>query len=81
MSLQLTMNFKKHMWTAPNEFKDLSGYPEIAIEYVVLHELAHLIEPSHNARFKSILSHNMPDWKEVEGILNHRSQSDEQSRV
>jgi DNA polymerase I-like protein with 3'-5' exonuclease and polymerase domains len=32
MSLQLTMNFKKHMWTAPNEFKDLSGYPEIAID-------------------------------------------------
>jgi predicted metal-dependent hydrolase len=60
---------------------ELIKYPEIAIEYVVLHELAHLIEPSHNARFKSILSHNMPDWKEVEGILNHRSQSDEQSRV
>jgi DNA polymerase I-like protein with 3'-5' exonuclease and polymerase domains len=32
MSLQLTMNFKKHMWTAPNEFKDLSGYSEIAID-------------------------------------------------
>ena len=32
MSLQLTMNFKKHIWNAPNEFKDLSGYPEIAID-------------------------------------------------
>jgi len=32
MSLQLTMNFKKHMWAAPNEFKDLSGYSEIAID-------------------------------------------------
>jgi DNA polymerase I-like protein with 3'-5' exonuclease and polymerase domains len=32
MSLQLTMNFKKHMWTAPSEFKDLSGYSEIAID-------------------------------------------------
>ena len=32
MSLQLIMNFKKHMWSAPTEFKDLSGYSEIAID-------------------------------------------------
>ena len=32
MSLQLTMNFKKNMWSAPTEFKDLSGYSEIAID-------------------------------------------------
>lgn len=32
MSLQLTMNFKKHMWNAPTEFKDLSRYDEIAID-------------------------------------------------
>jgi DNA polymerase I-like protein with 3'-5' exonuclease and polymerase domains len=32
MSLQLTMNFKKHLWAAPSEFKDLSGYDEIAID-------------------------------------------------
>ena len=32
MSLQLTMNFKKHLWAAPSEFKDLSSYDEIAID-------------------------------------------------
>ena len=32
MSLQLAMNFKKNMWNAPNEFKDLTGYNEIAID-------------------------------------------------
>jgi hypothetical protein len=31
-SLQLAMNFKKNMWNAPNEFKDLTGYNEIAID-------------------------------------------------
>lgn len=51
---------------------ELIKYPEIAIEYVVLHELAHLIEPSHNARFKAILSNHMPNWKEIEGLLNNR---------
>ena len=25
MSLQLAMNFKKHIWSSPSEFKDLSG--------------------------------------------------------
>jgi DNA polymerase I-like protein with 3'-5' exonuclease and polymerase domains len=32
MSLQLVFNMKKNMWSAPTEFKDLSGYSEIAID-------------------------------------------------
>ena len=31
-SLQLSMNFKKHIWSCPNEYKDLSKYPEVAID-------------------------------------------------
>ena len=31
-SLQLSMNFKKHIWSCPIEYKDLSKYPEIAID-------------------------------------------------
>ena len=30
--LQLTLTFKKSMWNTPNEFKDLSGATEIAID-------------------------------------------------
>ena len=41
-----------------------------AIEYLVLHELAHLIEASHNDRFQAILTEHMPDWREVEATLN-----------
>lgn len=33
------------------------------LEYVVVHELAHLVEPSHNARFKGLLSTHLPDWR------------------
>jgi len=36
--------------------------PEL-LEYVVVHELAHLVEPSHNARFKGLLSTHLPDWQ------------------
>jgi len=38
----------------------------------VLHELAHLIEASHNARFQAILTEHMPDWRDVETALNGR---------
>ena len=32
MSLQFTFNFKKHIWSCPSEYKDLSSYSEIAID-------------------------------------------------
>lgn len=43
---------------------------EELIEYVVVHELAHLLEPSHNARFKSIMTTYLPDWKTRKKMLN-----------
>lgn len=34
------------------------------LEYVVVHELVHMLEPSHNARFKALMSEFLPDWKQ-----------------
>ncbi|WP_459278819.1 M48 metallopeptidase family protein [Arthrobacter sp. TMS1-12-1] len=34
----------------------LGGMPEWVVDYVILHEMAHLIEPSHNARFWELLT-------------------------
>ena len=42
---------------------ELAKYSHQTIEYVVCHELAHLLEPSHNQRFKKIMSAAIPDWK------------------
>jgi len=36
--------------------------PEI-MEYVIVHELAHLLEASHNRRFKSIMDKFLPEWR------------------
>lgn len=41
------------------------------IEYVILHELIHLIYPRHNKEFYSFLSIHMPDWKERKRKLDH----------
>jgi len=38
-------------------------YPEAAREYVVVHELAHLVEMNHSKRFYSIVENILPDYK------------------
>ena len=40
------------------------------IEYVVVHELAHLIERNHNSKFKSIMDSALPNWKLLRDELN-----------
>lgn len=37
--------------------------PLVCLDYLVLHEIAHILEPSHNQNFKNFLSKYMPDWK------------------
>ncbi len=44
--------------------------PRQYLEEVVLHELVHLLEPSHNSRFKEIMGAMMPNWKQVEREMN-----------
>lgn len=40
------------------------------LEYVVVHELAHLIERGHNARFYAVMDQHLPDWKQRRKVLN-----------
>ena len=44
-------------------------YPEAAREYVVVHELAHLVEMNHSRRFYCIVAKYMPDYKERRNLL------------
>ena len=50
----------------------LALYPPECLEYVVVHELCHLLEPNHGAGFKALMTKVMPDWKRRERILNPR---------
>lgn len=43
----------------------LAKVPPECAEYVVVHELTHLLEPSHNARFWSLMEYYLPGSKEL----------------
>ena len=45
--------------------------PTAAFEYVVAHEVAHLVHRNHTAAFWETLSRTMPDWPERKAMLEH----------
>lgn len=48
----------------------LAKKPIECLEYVVTHELVHLIEKNHTNRFHALVSEYYPTWKEAKQILN-----------
>lgn len=41
----------------------LALFPPECLEYVVVHELCHLLVPNHGPRFRALMTHVMPDWE------------------
>ena len=48
----------------------LAARPPICLEYLAAHELLHLIEPHHSARFYGLLDQFFPGWREARSRLN-----------
>ena len=42
---------------------ELAKKPAECLEYIVVHELIHLLEPTHNARFVALMDRFMPNWQ------------------
>ncbi len=60
-----------------DEKPEMAKKPLSCLEYVVVHEMVHLIEPSHNERFREILDRTMPGWPLRADELNRSHVPDE----
>lgn len=49
---------------------ELVKKPRHLLEYVVVHEMAHLIAPTHDERFIALLDEHFPRWREARAELN-----------
>jgi len=73
---RLSVKRMKTRWGSCNTQKayinlnlNLIHKPIKVIEYVILHEMAHLTHPNHSKEFHSYVENFMPDWKEREKLL------------
>jgi predicted metal-dependent hydrolase len=49
---------------------ELAKKPPMCLEYVIVHELMHLLEPTHNQRFVTLMDKFMPEWRHRRDELN-----------
>ncbi|MDM0051397.1 M48 family metallopeptidase [Variovorax sp. J22R115] len=49
---------------------ELAKKPPGCLEYIVVHELVHLLEPTHNERFKALMRTFLPEWEARRRELN-----------
>ena len=49
---------------------ELVKKPKDLLEYVIVHEMAHLLDPTHSDRFIGILGEHYPNWRDARAELN-----------
>lgn len=49
---------------------ELVKKPKDLLEYVIVHEMLHVLEKTHNARFIALLDRHYPSWREARAELN-----------
>lgn len=49
---------------------ELAKKPRECLEYIVVHEMVHLLEPTHNPRFVALMDRFMPTWRDTRELLN-----------
>lgn len=49
---------------------ELVKKPKDLLEYVVIHEMVHLMEPRHSERFVALMNEHYPSWREARAELN-----------
>lgn len=49
---------------------ELAKKPPESLEYIVVHEMVHLLEPTHNDRFRALMDRFVPKWQHYLEQLN-----------
>ena len=49
---------------------ELAKKPKECLDYIVLHEVAHILEPTHGPGFMALMDRFMPAWGETQKLLN-----------
>nr|WP_256729720.1 SprT family zinc-dependent metalloprotease [Pseudoalteromonas sp. Scap03] len=49
---------------------ELAKKPPECMEFILAHELVHLLERHHNEKFRSLMDNHMPNWRERRDLLN-----------
>ena len=49
---------------------ELAKKPLPCIEYIIVHEMVHLLERNHNEKFIAHLNNYLPEWKQLKNELN-----------
>ena len=49
---------------------ELAKKPKKCLEYIVVHEMVHLLEPTHNPRFVDLMDQHLPQWRAYREELN-----------
>jgi hypothetical protein len=44
--------------------------PRDLLEYVIVHEMVHLLEPVHSERFIALLERHYPTWRDARAEIN-----------
>jgi predicted metal-dependent hydrolase len=80
LKVQVTKYFLQRMKTKWGGCNHRSGHirlntelvkkPRDLLEYVIVHEMAHLLEPTHSRKFVALLDDKYPMWREARAELN-----------
>src|SRR5205823_4452984 len=80
LGTRVTRVFIQHMktkWGSCNPVErtirlntELAKKPKECLDYLVLHEMVHLLERKHGPQFVALMDRHMPDWREVRALLN-----------
>lgn len=80
LGVQVKQYFLQRMKTRWGSCNHLAGHirlntelvkkPKDLLEYIIVHEMVHLLEPTHSERFTTLLDRHYPTWREARTEIN-----------